>query len=231
MYDCMNNKLSLDNFQAVIFDLDNLLVDSEKLWPEIDAAFFSEYLGEDGWQIWQPLWLEQKKAMVQLKEIMADVKERFNKPETPAEIIEARMEKMFSVYRQKLQPLPGADKILRELHSQGLRLAIASGMKSKVIDFVVALMGWNDLIAVKVSTHDCAHNKPFPDVYLKVAELLRLKPQECLAFENDLNGVSAAKAAGLFTVAVPYPARDLEEINKVADRVMKNLDVSGLFLL
>lgn len=210
-------------YQAVIFDLDNLLVDSEHLWPKIDNDFFTEYLGEKGWQAWQPLWLEQKRNMVQLKLIMADLKQRFNKSQSPEEIIDLRMAKMFKAYQQELKPMPGASEILNDFNDQGLKIGIASGMNMKVIDFVVDLFGWNDFISAKASTHDCEHNKPFPDVYLRAAKLLAEEPRQCLAFENDLNGVKAAKAAGMFAVAVPYPDKNSAEIKSMADLVLSSL--------
>src|SRR3990167_6610442 len=131
--------------QAVIFDLDNVLIDSEKLWPEIDQAFFSDYLGKDNWR---KVWLAMRKNTFQLREIMARLKEMFDKKESPLEIIDLRMEKMFEVYREKLTLRPGVQEVLEKLKAENIQIAIASGMNMKIIKFAVELFGWQDKIAV-----------------------------------------------------------------------------------
>ncbi|HLC63942.1 MAG TPA: HAD family phosphatase [Patescibacteria group bacterium] len=210
-------------FQALIFDLDNVLIDSEKLWPKIDQAFFSDYLGVEGWQKWQPIWLEQKKNMVQLREIMAELKEMFNKEEPVLEIMDLRMAKMFEVYKEELTIRPGAQKLLEKLKEENMPTAVASGMNLKVIKFVIDLFNWQEYISVLASSHECSKNKPDPEVFFLAAKRLSVEPKSCLAVENDLNGVKAAKAAGMYTVAVPYPLEQTAEIRNLADLTLNSL--------
>jgi len=209
--------------QAVIFDLDNVLIDSEKLWPEIDQAFFSDYLGKDNWRKWRTVWLAMRKNTFQLREIMARLKEMFDKKESPLEIIDLRMEKMFEVYREKLTLRPGVQEVLEKLKAENIQIAIASGMNMKIIKFAVELFGWQDKIAVLASTHEGKKNKPDPEVFFLAAKRLSVEPKSCLAVENDLNGVKAAKAAGMYTVAVPYPLEQTAEIRNLADLTLNSL--------
>lgn len=210
-------------YQAAIFDMDNVLIDSEKLWPKIDQAFFCEYLGDAGWHKWQPVWLKMKKEMVQLKEIMAALKEMFDKQETPEQIMNLRMSKMFEIYRKELHIMPGVEKVLRMLKEKKFKMAIASGMNMKIIEFVVGLFGWQDYFSALASTHEVKKNKPDPEIFLLAASRLGIEPKKCLAFENDLNGVKAAAAAGLCTVAIPYPQINVDEMKKKAKFSLNSL--------
>ncbi|HLD27275.1 MAG TPA: HAD family phosphatase [Patescibacteria group bacterium] len=222
--------------QAVIFDLDNVLIDSEKLWPEIDQAFFSDYLGKDNWRKWRTVWLAMRKNTFQLREIMARLKEMFDKKESPLEIIDLRMEKMFEVYREKLTLRPGVQEVLEKLKAENIQIAIASGMNMKIIKFAVELFGWQDKIAVLASTHEGKKNKPDPEVFFLAAKRLSVELKNCLVVENELNGVKAGKAAGICTLAVPYPVKQTAEIKRIADLTINslsefNLDEIKRFLL
>ncbi len=211
-------------YQAVIFDMDNLLVDSEKLWPEIDQVFFTEYLGEAAWQEWQPIWLKMKSEIIQLKEIMSKLKEIFNKEESPEQIMDLRMQKMFEIYKNELEVLPGVNEILKIFKKNELPMAIASGMNLKIIEFVVNYFGWSEYFSVLTSTHEGKNNKPDPEVFLLAAKRLEVNPKDCLVFENDLKGVKAAKAAGMFTVAIPYPKKNVEIMEKLANLRLNSIN-------
>ena len=210
-------------YQAAIFDMDNLLIDSEKLWPAIDQEFFVQYLGEESWKKWQPIWLEMKSNMVQLREIMAKLKEMFGKEESPEKIMALRMDIMFEVYKDRLEILPGVNELLKLFKENSITMAIASGMNMRIIEFVVSYFNWQEYITVLASTHEGKENKPDPEVFLLAAKRLGVETNKCIALENDLNGIKAAKAAGMYTVAIPYPLKKVEEMKAIADMSYNSL--------
>lgn len=219
----MDNTKKDRKIQAIIFDLDNLLVASEQHWPVVDEQYFSELLGYERWKEWQPVWLSQRKQMMRLVDMIAGLAERYNLPQQPEDIIQKRMDAMLAFYREHLKTMPGAHELVCALAEQGYPLAIASGMHPRVIRETIIMMGWQSLITTQASTHEVENNKPDPGVYLLAAERLSIRPQAALAFENELAGVKAAKAAGMACVAVPDRAHEKDEITRIADVVLDSL--------
>lgn len=204
-------------FVAAIFDQDNTLVDSERLWPLLDGRFFPTIIGEDGWKQWRPEWLTMRADHVPMDEMLALLKERFALV-LPVEKIKSDRERvMFDIYRENtLKPLPGAKDILHYLHARGIPIAVASGMNLPIVEFVNSLMGWKQYIRATASTHEGEkRNKPHPDVYLRAAERLGVDPTQCAAFENEWKGYLAATAAGMSCYLVKDPF--FEERNSISE--------------
>lgn len=188
---------------AVIFDQDGTLVQSELLWPEIDAEYFTSLLGVEGWDRWQPKWLDLKGRGMPLDEILFLLKRMFALEGDVADM-KARREDMMSVrYTERLMRCDGAETALRFFASRQIPVAIASGMSIRIIETVCRQMGWESLVSVLASTHETGKSKPDPSIYLLAAERLEVEPGRCVAFENDLNGFRSATAAGMSCQAIP----------------------------
>jgi HAD superfamily hydrolase (TIGR01509 family) len=117
---------------------------------------------------------------------------------------------------------PGAQEFLDEARGRK-RMALASSSPRRLIDAVLARFFLRDHFEVTVSGQEVARAKPWPDVFLRTAELLGEEPGQCLALEDSLNGVKAARAANMTVVAVPEGAFTGRGFEEVADVVVRDL--------
>src|SRR5690349_5041779 len=179
---------------AVVFDMDGVLVDSEHLWDEIREQLARERGGR---------WHEGAQADMmgmsspEWSRYMHDV---IGLPEPPEEINDEVVERMLARYRSDLPLLDGAVDAVRRLAGR-FRLAVASSSNRPLIDTVLATAGIHDLFELTVSSEEVARGKPAPDVYLETARRLGVDPVACAAIEDSGNGIRAAHAAGMRVVA------------------------------
>jgi HAD superfamily hydrolase (TIGR01509 family) len=185
------------HFDAVIFDLDGVIVDSEIWWDEVRR----EWAAERG----RP-WTAADRAAVMganSAQWSRTMRERLA-VEEPAAAIEAAI--VAGVVRrfahQGAPEIEGAAEAIRRI-AAGWPLAVASSAHRSVIDAALAATGLRDLFRVVVSSDEVEHGKPQPDVYRLTAERLGVAPGRCLVVEDSLNGVLAARAAGMTVVLVP----------------------------
>ena len=147
-------------------------------------------------------------------------------PATVETILDAYEAPLMERLRERRQPLPGARELLAHLTRLGVPWAIATSGRAESAAPALSLLGVGD--DVPVITRDLVpHAKPDPDLYLTALHRLDVSPPEAIAFEDSSNGVQAAKAAGLFCVAVPNPLTadlDLSE----ADLRLLSLDAMPL---
>jgi HAD superfamily hydrolase (TIGR01509 family) len=186
----------LSETDAVIFDFDNVVVDSEPFHYEAYATVF----GRIGHTIdREEYWLEwTSKGGGAEKEI-----KRFDLDVAPADI---RREKdpIYSEYCRSgaIRPFPDALELIRTLHGAGFVLAIASGSYERDIRAILSAHGIEELFAAVVGKDDITHYKPHPETYLAACEELGLPPARCLAIEDAEKGIKSARAAGLRVIVV-----------------------------
>ncbi len=207
---------TLKDTQAVILDMDDLLIDSGKLWPEINKQLFSRYDIDFGTV--KKDWFLHIKAGRPIVGLFNNLKKRLPQLKSGKEMFKERMELMFSVYQQRLEERPGATQFLKEVKKLGIPTAIASGMSPEIIKFVINLMNWQELIGDFASTHETEHkSKPEPDVWLLAARRLNNSSlNESLGIENEPKGVLSVKKAGMKCYAIPYPEVNRPEIEKIS---------------
>jgi HAD superfamily hydrolase (TIGR01509 family) len=184
-------------FEAVIFDLDGVLVDSEIWWDDVRADL-AHRNGRD--------WSEDDRVAVMgqnSRQWSATMRARLDLA-TPAEVIEREVvDGVVERYRSEGPPvIPGAADVVRRVGSR-LRTAVASSAHREVIDAALAALGLEDDFDVVVSSDEVPRGKPDPDVYLEAARRLGVAPSACLVVEDSCNGVLAARAAGMTVVLVP----------------------------
>jgi beta-phosphoglucomutase-like phosphatase (HAD superfamily) len=206
-------------FDAVLFDLDGVLTDSEPWWDEVRAEFAREH--------GRPWTADDQRAVMggNSRQWSATMRERLDLEHLPAAVIEdAIVDGMVRRYREGPSPVvPGAPDAVRRIAS-GLPVAIASSAHRAVIDAALDALGLHGVFGVIVSADEVVHGKPAPDVYLRAAELLGVDPARCLVVEDSLNGVRAGKAAGMFVVLVPNPSvPPADGAAALADRVIASL--------
>ncbi len=201
-------------FDAVFFDMDGLMVDSEPQW------FLSEI------EVTQPFgytWLESDQIaclggpLSRVGQYMYDKCGQVESPEFFTQtLIRVQAEKM----RGNTPTMPGAVELVRNLQSHGIKTALVSASPRNIVDAVLDNLG-HDLFPFSISSDDVAQTKPQPDCYLKAANISQTDISNCLIFEDSLTGMKAATSSGAFLIAVPHLVH-IEESQKV--RVVKNLE-------
>ena len=188
----------MSRVEAVVFDLDGVIVDSEHLWDEVREDLARERGGR---------WHAQAQADMmgmsapEWSRYMHDV---VGLSESPAEIDELVVDGMLDRYAERLPLIDGAvDAVLRVAES--CRLALASSSNRRVIDAVLDAAGIAGSFEATVSSEEVGRGKPAPDVFLEAARRLDLPPDRCAAVEDSGNGIRSAHAAGMRVVAIPNP--------------------------
>ena len=184
---------------AVIFDLDGVLIDSEGVWEGARRSFvlehggtYTEHATRDVMGMSAPEW----SRYIRVELGVALPEERIN-----AEVL-ARVR---AAYEAGLPLFPGAVEAVRRLVG-GFALAVASSSNRSLIDLVVARAALGDAFSATVSSEEVGRGKPAPDVYLRAATLLGVSPQRCAAVEDSSNGIRSAKNAAMRVIAVPNAA-------------------------
>jgi HAD superfamily hydrolase (TIGR01509 family) len=204
--------------EAVVFDLDGVLLDSEQVWDDARRELAAERGGRwhDGAQrdmmgMSSPEWSRYMHETIGL-------------PEPPDEINREVVERLGQIYRRRLPALPGAREAVERLAARW-PLGLASSSNRELIDLTLDLLGVHQLFAATVSSEEVARGKPAPDVYIEAARRLHVDPHDAAAVEDSGNGILAAKAAGMRVVAIPnshFPPG--EDALAQADVVLAGLD-------
>jgi HAD superfamily hydrolase (TIGR01509 family) len=184
--------------QAVIFDLDGVLVDSERTWDEVRRAITAANGGR-----WNP---EATRAMqgMSTPEWAGYLVEHVGVKLSAAEIAAAVIDEMARRYAAGPPILPGAEATVRAV-AERCPVAIASSSPPVLIDAFLAATDLTRLVPVAVSSEEVAAGKPAPDVYLEAARRLGVAARSCVAVEDSTNGLRAALAADMTVFAVPNP--------------------------
>jgi len=202
--------------EAVIFDMDGLLIDSEPLWQEAEMAVFNK--------VGVPLTLEMTTQTTGLR--TDEVVEYWHKKhpwDSPSqeEVSTLVDSTVIELIRSKGLAKDGVNEAISVC--AGLPIAIASSSSQLLIRTVLEKLGIADKIKVVHSAHDEAYGKPHPAVYISTAEELGVHPNHCLAFEDSANGVLAAKAAKMRCIAIPEPEMRNDKRFGIADIVLHSL--------
>jgi HAD superfamily hydrolase (TIGR01509 family) len=207
-----------DVVQAVVFDLDGVLVESEELWDEVRRGIAAE----SG----LPWPTDATRAMqgMSTEEWSAYLTDVVGLPGRPHEVAAKVIDQMAARYREGLPLLPGAREVVRRLGGRW-PLGLASSSPRRLIDAVLESAGLADQFVASVSTEEVGAGKPSPEVYLDVVRRLGVPPERTVAIEDSSNGLRSAARAGLRLIAIPnagYPPA--EDVLALADVVVQSLD-------
>jgi sugar-phosphatase len=205
--------------EAVVLDMDGLLMDTEPVWRVAEVAVFTalgvelteeELMGSMGQTIAAvvPVWRLREPAHGVGARRLTDV-----------EVQERIIEMVAAEVAATGVPMPGVTDAIALLRRLGLPVAIASGSPPRMIEVVTERLdlGW---IEVRCSAMDEPRSKPAPDVYLTAARRLGVRPERCVAIEDSPSGVLSAKAAGMLCIAVPDPLMEGDPAYAEADLVL-----------
>jgi HAD superfamily hydrolase (TIGR01509 family) len=202
--------------QAVILDLDGLMVDSEPLAKQAWRTLLARY-GHT---------LDQEIIIAMLGLRLADssllVKERFGLPLSAPQIAAEEKRIFMGLLDGNLRPMPGLSDLLGAIDARGLPRAVATSSGRDGALIALRAVGVADGFSAIVTGDDVVHGKPAPDIYLAAAAELGRQPASCLALEDSPHGVSAAKAAGMHCVAVPNELTAEMDL-RMADWVLPSL--------
>jgi HAD superfamily hydrolase (TIGR01509 family) len=181
---------------AVAFDLDGVLLDSESTWAEARREVAVSHGGR-----W-PAGVKRAMMGMSSPEWAAYLHDELGVELAPEAIVDDVVQRVLTTYRERLPLLSGAQASVRRLSEQW-PLGLASSSNRPVIDAALDAAGLRDLFTATVSSEEVPRGKPAPDVYLAVAAALGVPPTSCAAVEDSTNGIRAAAAAGMVVVAVP----------------------------
>jgi HAD superfamily hydrolase (TIGR01509 family) len=184
--------------EAVVFDLDGVIVDSEHVWDEVRQRLAEERGGR-----WHDEASRDMMGMSSL-EWSRYMHEVIGLAEPPEEINAEVVRRLVAVYREELPLLPGAVEAVEALAARW-PLGLASSSNRELIDLVLRVSGLERWFAATVSSEEVPRGKPAPDVYLEAARRLDVPAERCAAVEDSENGILSAKAAGMRVVAIPNP--------------------------
>lgn len=210
----------LENCEAVIFDLDGTLVDSMWIWKQIDI----DYLKRHGKEL--PENLQHEIEGMSFTETASYFKARFALPDT-LETIKEEWNRMASdLYENEIQIKEGAGRLLMRLREKGLRLGIGTSNFRALAESVLLSNGIYEYFDVIRTSCEVPKGKPSPDIYLKVAEELKVLPSRCIVFEDTYAGTLAAKRAGMKVCAVydDYSKHRWEDLILLADMHVRSMD-------
>ncbi|MFD1256376.1 HAD family hydrolase [Mucilaginibacter terrae] len=188
-------KISQDNFKAFLYDCDGTLADNMPAHTEtyirvaaahgveIDGAIIDEFAG------------------LPIVNVVEQINHRYQTNFNPEEFKAQKYKIFLEEYIEKTQPI---DYVVNHLknHAGKVRIAVVSGSSRIVVEQTMKILGINHLIEVMVCAGETPNGKPYPDPFLKAAELLGVEPQDCLVFEDGNPGTQAADAAGMRWVRI-----------------------------
>jgi HAD superfamily hydrolase (TIGR01509 family) len=197
--------MTTQSFDAIIFDMDGLLVDSERVWHIAESTFIQSH----GYE-----YTDDVRANIvglRIDEFMAVLKDHYQLAPSLSDLVAELEVLVLDLIRTEGRPQKGAQAIIDYVNAEGIPHAIASSSSKKVIDHTLNCQGWGDLFKVRCTADDDPKGKPAPDVYLRAAATLGIPPERCLALEDSPNGARAAVAAGMTCYAVPDPSHSKPE--------------------
>ena len=219
-------QLHIQGIQAVVFDMDGTLTDSEGLTEQAIVSLLADHGVDPGDDdetryhglTWASIAATLNRDFSQLagaasgSELQAHFHARF--VDEPSQLIEGAREAVLAAAEHQ-------------------RVAIASSSDRESVEHLVDRLRLRDAIPVRVCAEDCQHSKPHPECYLEAAARLGCDPARCLVFEDSLAGLRAARAAGARTVAITHgkSAAQLDEVRPLADLCVRDYTAlpSGFF--
>ena len=190
--------MTITNKQAVIFDMDGLLINSEPLWYEAEVAVFAE-LGVS---------IDAVPVAARTGLRIDNIVELYFRASpwqgvTKQEVYQRIMDYATQRIRETRPIMPGVKEALHKVKAQGLKTAIASASPLNLVEEVVALFKLEDDFDTLCSSEHLSNSKPHPEVYLMTAKQLGVSPLDCIGVEDSVNGMIAVKAARMKSIVVP----------------------------
>jgi HAD superfamily hydrolase (TIGR01509 family) len=197
--------------KAVIFDMDGTIADSEKIVKKVSREFFEER-GIN-------LTKKEEKIIFGLtwKEFVKKILESRGKKYKQS-IKNTLKERYVRTMSREVEAIPGVYEVL-EVVSRNFKVALATNSRWREVEIIFNKLKFHKYFHLKLAKNHVKNGKPDPEIYLKAAELLKVKPEECVVFEDSVVGIEAAKAAGMKCVGIvnTYSRKDLKKADMLID--------------
>ena len=207
--------------QAILFDMDGLLIDSEPLWFEVECGVAARLDGN---------WSEtDQQALIggSLPRTVSYLLERASRPASREEVGRWLVEGMTSLLASReLITMPGARELLAEVRAARIPHALVTSSERPIMDAVLKQLGVS--FNATVCADDVLRGKPDPEPYLRAASLLGADPRSCVALEDSPNGVASAEAAGCRLIAVPSLVPIEARLGRVVAASLGQVDLATL---
>lgn len=204
--------------KAVIFDMDGVIIDSEPFHYKVFKKYiknkfdlvisdeeYNKFIGTTNQHIYETL---QNKY-----HLVGDINSFIEEYE------EECLEYLLAATDER--PIQGVDVLVKNIHNNKIKLALASSSPKNVINIVLNMFNLDQFFDVKVSGQEVEHSKPAPDIFLRAAQLLNVPPAECLVFEDSRNGVVAAKTAGMKCIGYRNTSSGNQDLSR-ADNIIES---------
>lgn len=206
----------MKKFKGAIFDLDGTVLNSMGLWKKVDELFFTSRN--------MPIPEGYIQAISPLGTVGAAhyTKETYGIKESIEEIIEEWQTTAKREYAENVTLKPHAKEYILSLKKQGLSLAVATASDPEMFGDCLKKYGIDTAFDFFITVNEAGKGKGFPDIYLKAAERMGIKPSECMVFEDILTAITSAKSAGFYCVAMydESSEKDKEKIKEISDRLI-----------
>jgi HAD superfamily hydrolase (TIGR01509 family) len=201
-------------FEAVFFDMDGLVVDSEPEWfqseIEVTAPFGYTWLVQD----------QVECLGGPLSKVGQYMFDKCGQQQSPQFFTQTLIDTQVARMRGNTPTMPGALELVKELQSHGIKTALVSASPRNIVDAVLDNLG-HSLFPFSISADDVKRTKPDPECYIKAASMSGSEVRNCLIFEDSLTGMNAAIASDAYLIGVPHLV-SIEESERV--RVIKSLE-------
>ena len=205
--------------KAVIYDLDDLMVNSNPLHTEASDKVLQKY-GVSQKKL--PEHMRAKFIGMRVSDILKNLIDYFQLGVNLEDLREKRSAIFLELVRKKLQVMPGLFQSLKLFRQNKFKIALASSGTKKYINIVLEKFKVADYFDVIVSGDDVKRGKPSPETYFIAVKKLSIRPSQAVVLEDATNGIAAAKAAGCFCIAIKNPHTPKQDLSK-ADLVINSL--------
>lgn len=206
------------SYEAVIFDMDGVILDSEPLHQQLEARMYQElgisvsaeevrsYIGVNSYEMWRTF------------------RERHGVTRSVEELVQIERDRYRRIVAEQGVPfVPGVLELIRNLAGRGIRLAVASSAPREQIDHALESAEMTALFQARVSGDEVLRSKPDPAIFLLAAERLRVDTGACIVIEDAPHGVAAARAAGMRCIGFADPESGSLDLSK-ADMVCSSME-------
>lgn len=200
--------------KAIIFDMDGVIIDSEPLHMKLERELLKEFGGK--------ISKEEHDTFVGTTDyhMWSTFKDKFNLEPSVDELIKTKKER-FIRNIHKVELVDNFYEFMLELYNEGYPLALASSNNRKNVDLIMERFDLDKYLKVSISGEEVVNSKPDPEIFLKAAKKLDVKPQNCLVIEDAIAGVLAAKSAGMKCIGLKNPNSGNQDLSK-ADLVVES---------
>lgn len=200
--------------KAIIFDMDGVIIDSEPLHMKLERELLEEFGGK--------ISKEEHDTFVGTTDyhMWSTFKDKFNLEPSVDELIKTKKER-FIQNIHKVELVDNFYEFMLELYNEGYPLALASSNNRKNVDLIMERFDLDKYLKVSISGEEVVNSKPDPEIFLKAAKKLDVKPQNCLVIEDAIAGVLAAKSAGMKCIGLKNPNSGNQDLSK-ADLVVES---------